>query len=124
MRGWAWRLGEGARSLVGCLALRRCMCCLPPAAPLPLPFLPPPQAAGSVVVLFFLSWRLAPVCSIVVVAAGLAAAVYRRHTRDIERRQGSALSRMVTVAAQVSGWVGGWGGVGWGGGCHFMWRTE
>ncbi|KAG2451200.1 hypothetical protein HYH02_003807 [Chlamydomonas schloesseri] len=59
------------------------------------------EAAGSVAVLFFLSWRLAPVCSIVVVAAGLAAAVYRRHTRDIERRQGQALSRMVTVAAQA-----------------------
>ncbi|GLC41551.1 hypothetical protein PLESTB_000702900 [Pleodorina starrii] len=59
------------------------------------------EAAGSVVVLFALSWRLAPVCSVVVVVAGLAAAVYRRHTRDIERRQGSALGRMVAVAQQA-----------------------
>ncbi|EFJ41513.1 hypothetical protein VOLCADRAFT_107667 [Volvox carteri f. nagariensis] len=59
------------------------------------------EAAGSVVVLFALSWRLAPVCSVVVVVAGLAAAVYRRHTRDIERRQGAALSRMVAVAQQA-----------------------
>ncbi|GLI67398.1 hypothetical protein VaNZ11_011584 [Volvox africanus] len=59
------------------------------------------EAAGSVVVLFALSWRLAPVCSVVVGVAGLAAAVYRRHTRDIERRQGVALSRMVAVAQQA-----------------------
>lgn len=59
------------------------------------------EAAGSVVVLFVLSWRLAPVCSIVVLVAGMAAAIYRRHTRDIERRQGTALGRMVAVAQQA-----------------------
>ncbi|KXZ54890.1 hypothetical protein GPECTOR_4g962 [Gonium pectorale] len=59
------------------------------------------EAAGSVLVLFALSWRLAPVCSVVVLVAGFAAAVYRRHTRDIERRQGGALGRMVAVAAQA-----------------------
>ncbi|GFR53209.1 hypothetical protein Agub_g15916 [Astrephomene gubernaculifera] len=59
------------------------------------------EAGGSILVLFALSWRLAPVCCLVVLAAGLAAAVYRRHTRSIERTQGSALGRMVTVAQQA-----------------------
>ncbi|KAG2498202.1 hypothetical protein HYH03_003955 [Edaphochlamys debaryana] len=59
------------------------------------------EAAGSVIVLFCLSWRLAPVCSLVVAVAGAAAAVYRRYTRDIERRQGAALGRMVDVAQQA-----------------------
>jgi len=59
------------------------------------------EAVGAVVVLFFLSWRLAPICSIVIVATGLAAAIYRRHTKHIEQAQGSALARMTAVALQA-----------------------
>lgn len=59
------------------------------------------EALGAVIVLFFLSWRLAPICSIVIVATGLAAAIYRKHTRTIEQAQGSALSRMTAVALQA-----------------------
>lgn len=35
------------------------------------------EMVGSVAVLFFLSWRLAPVCSIVILATAVAAAIYR-----------------------------------------------
>jgi len=59
------------------------------------------EAVGCIVVLFFLSWRLAPVCSIVIVFTAIAAAVYRRHTRDIEQKQGLSLQRMTSVALQA-----------------------
>ncbi|MEW5307776.1 MAG: hypothetical protein WDW36_010152 [Sanguina aurantia] len=59
------------------------------------------EAAGSVLVLFFLSWRLAPVCSIVIVATAVAAALFRKFTRDIEQRQGQSLQRMSAVAYQA-----------------------
>lgn len=35
------------------------------------------EMVGAVVVLFALSWRLAPVCSIVIVATAVAATIYR-----------------------------------------------
>jgi hypothetical protein len=35
------------------------------------------EMVGSVIVLFALSWRLAPVCSIVIIATAAAAAIYR-----------------------------------------------
>lgn len=59
------------------------------------------EMVGSVVVLFALSWRLAPVCSIVIVATAVAATIYRRKTRDVEQRQGKALQRMTGVALQA-----------------------
>lgn len=59
------------------------------------------EAVGSVVVLFCLSWRLAPVCSFVIIAAAVGAAVFRKHTREIESQQGRALQRMTAVALQA-----------------------
>lgn len=35
------------------------------------------EAVGSVLVLFALSWRLAPVCSIIIIAAAVTATAYR-----------------------------------------------
>jgi hypothetical protein len=59
------------------------------------------EATGSILVLFVLSWRLAPVCTAVIVAAALAAAAYRARTRAVEQALGSALSRMSGVALQA-----------------------
>lgn len=59
------------------------------------------EAAGAVVVLFWLSWRLAPICSIVVVVTALAAAAYKKHTKKIEQQQGEALQSMSGVALQA-----------------------
>ena len=59
------------------------------------------EAAGAVIVLFWLSWRLAPVCSIVVVVTALAAAAYKKHTKTIEQHQGQALQSMTGVALQA-----------------------
>ena len=51
--------------------------------------------------LFALSWRLAPICSIVIVCTGLAAAAYRKFTRVVEQNQGQALQQMTGVALQA-----------------------
>ena len=59
------------------------------------------EMLGAVGVLFYLSWRLAPVCSIVIVAAAIAAAVYRRRTRYIEQSQARSLQKMTGVALQA-----------------------
>eukprot|EP00877_Chromochloris_zofingiensis_P003375 jgi/Chrzof1/13038/Cz07g17170.t1 len=59
------------------------------------------EACGAILVLFFLSWRLAPACSCVIVVSGIAAAVYRRRTRTIEQAQSRALQRMAGVALQA-----------------------
>ena len=59
------------------------------------------EALGSVAVLFALSWRLAPVCTGVIVAAALAAAAYRARTRAVEQALGVALRRMSGVALQA-----------------------
>jgi len=59
------------------------------------------EMLGAVVVLFYLSWRLAPVCSIVIVSAAVAAGIYRRKTRMIEQHQAKALQRMTGVALQA-----------------------
>src|SRR5690349_18342456 len=56
------------------------------------------EAAGAVVVLFFLSWRLAPAVSILIVVTAVAAAMYRRSTRPVEAAQSAALQRMAGVA--------------------------
>lgn len=58
------------------------------------------EALGSVIVLFVLSWRLAPACAAVIVVTAIAAAVYRRHTKEIEIRQSKALQRMSGIAFQ------------------------
>jgi hypothetical protein len=54
-----------------------------------------------VCVLFWLSWRLAPACSIVILVTALAAAHYRKKTRPVEQAQGRALQRMGAVAHQA-----------------------
>ncbi|WIA33509.1 hypothetical protein OEZ86_006634 [Tetradesmus obliquus] len=59
------------------------------------------EAAGAVVVLFCLSWRLAPAVSIVIVVTAVAAALYRRSTRPVEAAQSAALQRMAGVAYQA-----------------------
>jgi hypothetical protein len=57
---------------------------------------------GAVLVLFVLSWRLAPAVSMVIVCTAVAAAVYRSYTKEIEQKQSVSLQRMSTVASQVS----------------------
>jgi ATP-binding cassette subfamily B (MDR/TAP) protein 8 len=52
-------------------------------------------------VLFWLSWRLAPACSVVIVVTALAAGHYRKRTRPVEQAQGRALQRMGAVAHQA-----------------------
>jgi len=59
------------------------------------------EAAGAVIVLFCLSWRLAPAVSLVIVVTAVAAAVYRRSTRPVEAAQSAALQRMAGVAYQA-----------------------
>lgn len=59
------------------------------------------EAAGAVLVLFFLSWRLAPAVSIVILVTAVAAALYRRSTRPVEAAQSAALQRMAGVAYQA-----------------------
>lgn len=59
------------------------------------------EAAGAVVVLFCLSWRLAPAVSVVIVVTAVAAAMYRRSTRPVEAAQSAALQRMAGVAYQA-----------------------
>jgi ATP-binding cassette, subfamily B (MDR/TAP), member 10 len=59
------------------------------------------EALGAVAVLFVLSWRLAPVCTAVIVVAALAAAAYRARTRAVEQSLGVALRRMSGVALQA-----------------------
>jgi ABC-type multidrug transport system fused ATPase/permease subunit len=54
-----------------------------------------------VIVLFCLSWRLAPAVSIVIVVTAVAAAMYRRSTRPVEAAQSAALQRMAGVAYQA-----------------------
>jgi ABC-type multidrug transport system fused ATPase/permease subunit len=54
-----------------------------------------------VIVLFCLSWRLAPAVSIVIVVTAVAAALYRRSTRPVEAAQSAALQRMAGVAYQA-----------------------
>lgn len=59
------------------------------------------EAVGSVLVLFVLSWRLAPAVSAVIVFSAIAAAIYRRQTKEIETKQSKALQRMSGVAFQA-----------------------
>ncbi|GBF88247.1 ABC transporter B family protein [Raphidocelis subcapitata] len=59
------------------------------------------EAAGAILVLFWLSWRLAPVCSLVIVVTALAAGHYRKRTRPVEQAQGRALQQMGAVAHQA-----------------------
>eukprot|EP00798_Chlamydomonas_sp_ICE-L_P020428 gene20428-27216_t len=59
------------------------------------------EATGSVIVLFCLSWRLAPVSTIMICTTAVAAALYRAYTRGIEQKQGQALQRMSSVALQA-----------------------
>lgn len=49
-------------------------------------------------VLFWLSWRLAPVCSIVICATATAAIIYKHYSKSIEQQQGAALQKMSWVA--------------------------
>ena len=59
------------------------------------------EACGAVVIRYCLSWRLAPVCSIVIIATAVAAVLYRSHTKSIEQRQSRALQCMTGVAQQA-----------------------
>lgn len=59
------------------------------------------EAGGAVLVLFFLSWRLAPVCSLVIIVSAIAAALYKRATKPLEATQSAALQRMAGVAFQA-----------------------
>lgn len=59
------------------------------------------EAAGAVAVLFWLSWRLAPAVSLVIVVTALAAGAYRRKSRPVEQAQGRSLQRMGAVAHQA-----------------------
>jgi hypothetical protein len=59
------------------------------------------EAVGAVAVLFWLSWRLAPAISMVIVATAVTAAVYRKYTKAVEQQQSKALQQMSSVATQV-----------------------
>lgn len=59
------------------------------------------EASGSVIVLFFLSWRLGPVMGLVIISTAVTAALYRQQTKAIEQRNSKALSHMVGVADQA-----------------------
>lgn len=59
------------------------------------------EAGGAVIVLFVLSWRLAPAVSVVILVSALAAARYRAYTRAIEAKQSRALQQMAGVAHQA-----------------------
>lgn len=59
------------------------------------------EAAGSVAVLFCLSWHLAPVLATVIVGTAVAATVYRKVAKGIEARLSAALRRLSRVAGQA-----------------------
>jgi hypothetical protein len=59
------------------------------------------EAAGSICVLFYLCWRLAPVLATVIVGTGMAAAVYRKVAKGIENKLSKSLSSLSRVAGQA-----------------------
>lgn len=59
------------------------------------------EAVGSIVVLFYLCWRLAPVLASVIVGTAVAATVYRKVAKGIEGKLAAALSTMSRVAGQA-----------------------
>jgi ATP-binding cassette, subfamily B (MDR/TAP), member 10 len=59
------------------------------------------EAAGSIAVLFCLSWRLAPVLAAVIVGTGIAAAVYRKVAKGIESRLSNAHKNLSRVVSQA-----------------------
>lgn len=59
------------------------------------------EAAGAVIILFALSWRLAPVCSLVITSAALAAALFKKFTRSLEAQQAAALQAMAATSLQA-----------------------
>ena len=59
------------------------------------------EATGSVLVLACLSLHLAPVLATVIVATGVAAALYRKSTRGIEATLATALRQLSRVAGQA-----------------------
>ncbi|BDA40377.1 mitochondrial potassium channel ATP-binding subunit [Coccomyxa sp. Obi] len=59
------------------------------------------EAAGSVLVLFVLSWRLGPILALVIVATAGVVSTYRKQTKAVEAAAGNALSRMVAIADQA-----------------------
>ena len=59
------------------------------------------EAAGSIAVLFYLCWRLAPVLASVIIGTAVAAAVYRKVAKGIEGKLARALSTMSKVAGQA-----------------------
>lgn len=59
------------------------------------------EAVGSVAVLFYLCWRLAPVLASVIIGTAVAAAVYRKVAKGIEGKLATALSTMSRVAGQA-----------------------
>lgn len=52
------------------------------------------EALGSVLVLFFMSWRLGPVLGAVIIATASIAWIYRRESRKFEQASATAHSRM------------------------------
>ena len=59
------------------------------------------EAVGSVAVLFYLCWRLAPVLASVIIGTAVAAAIYRKVAKGIEGKLATALSTMSRVAGQA-----------------------
>jgi ABC-type multidrug transport system fused ATPase/permease subunit len=59
------------------------------------------EATGSIAVLFYLSWRLAPVLGTIIVSTGAAAALYRKATGGIEATLATTLRSLSRVAGQA-----------------------
>jgi ATP-binding cassette subfamily B (MDR/TAP) protein 8 len=59
------------------------------------------EAAGSVVVLFFLSWRLGPILAAVILAAACTAFLYKQQTKKYEGSAARAQKQMTEVADET-----------------------
>lgn len=59
------------------------------------------EATGSVVVLFFLSWRLGPILATVILAAAAIAFLYKAQTKAVEGLAARAQARMSEVADET-----------------------
>lgn len=59
------------------------------------------EACGAVIVLFALSWRLGPILAFIIVGACFTSSLYKKQTKEVERRNSEALSRMSSVASQA-----------------------
>jgi ATP-binding cassette subfamily B (MDR/TAP) protein 8 len=59
------------------------------------------EGAGSILVLFWLSWRLGPILAAVTLATALTAWLYKRQTKAVEAANGMAQARMAQVADET-----------------------